>query len=247
MKTIYNLFLIVFILGSIHSLKAQVDLEYWDNAGNINIYGGISYPNSEFSSKTSNGLFAGNAFQFGFEGHYIIKYGLGLGLDLGGEWYKFDKEAFSSYANPESIVVKGGYSSSYFGLNFVANLPIVIDDDHFTINLFAVGTAGLRGIRIPSIDLTYDEILNRYVEVTYRSRANTTGYLAYRGGIQFLFNNKFGLSLSYKGLKRDKVRMNYSVRMFDAEGELYEEENYLNSYFNAESYQIGFMFLLGVD
>lgn len=245
MKTLNILFILLFI--SSITVWAQVDPEYLDGGGNINIYGGISYPNSEFSAKTPNGLFAGNAFQFGIEGNYFIKYGLGIGIDFGGEWYKFDKQAFSNYADPETIEVKGGYSLSYFGLNFVANLPIVIDKNDFTINLFAVGTPGLRGIRIPTIDLTYDELVNRYVEVSYRSRANTSGYLAYRGGIQFLFNNAFGLSLSYKGVKRSKQKMNYSVRMFDAAGELYEDENYLNSYFNSESYQVGIIFLLGVD
>jgi hypothetical protein len=109
-------------------------------------------------------LFAQNGFQFGIEGNYIIKYGLGIGLDLGGEWFKVDEQAFMDYANPETMDIKGGYSSTYFGLNIVANLPIVIDDNHFTINLFAAGTPGIRGIRIPSIDLTYNEIDNRYIE-----------------------------------------------------------------------------------
>jgi hypothetical protein len=247
MKTLYKLFLILIFMCSINITWAQWNPEFLDKGGNINIYGGITYPSSEFSATTSNGLFAKNAFQFGIEGNYIIKYGLGIGLDLGGEWFKFDKQAFSNYANPETIDVKGSYSSSFFGINFVANIPIVFDKKHFTVNLFVVGTPGLRGIRIPSIDLTYDELINRYVEVSYRSRANTQGYLAYRGGIQFLFNNTFGLSLSYKGVKRDQLRLNYSVRLFDAEGELYEEENYLNSYFNSESYQIGLIFLLGVN
>jgi hypothetical protein len=46
---------------------------------------------------------------------------------------------------------------------------------------------------------------------------------------------------------RSQQKLNYSVRSFDAEGVLYEDENYLNSYFNSESYQIGLVFLLGVD
>lgn len=246
MKTLYNLLLVLLCACFTNSGWAQLKPEYLDKGGNINIYGGITYPGSEFSSTTSTGLFAKNAFQFGIEGNYIIKYGFGLGLDLGGEWFKFDQQAFSKYADPETIDVKGGYSSTYFGLNFVANIPIVLDKKHFTVNFFIVGTPGLRGIRIPSIDLTYDEILNKYVEVTYRSRANTAGYLAYRGGIQFLLNNAWGLSLSYKGVMRSQHRLNYSVRMFDAEGELYEEENYLSTYFNSESYQVGLIFLLGV-
>jgi hypothetical protein len=247
MKRLYISLLVLISLSSLKSAWAQVDFEHLDRGGNFSIYGGMTIPSSEFSSTSSSGLFAQNGFQFGIEGNYIIKYGLGIGLDLGGEWFKVDEQAFMDYANPETMDIKGGYSSTYFGLNIVANLPIVIDDNHFTINLFAVGTPGVRGIRIPPIDLTYNELDNRYIEVSYRPRASVSGYLAVRGGMQLLFNNKFGLTLSYKRVMRSQQKLNYSVRSFDAEGVLYEDENYLNSYFNSESYQIGLVFLLGVD
>jgi hypothetical protein len=225
---------------------AQVDMEYLDRGGNINIYGGITYPSSEFSSTTPTGGFAQNGFQFGIEGNYIIKYGIGIGLDLGGEWFQVDKQAFWDYANPQTMEIKGGYTSTYFGLNVLANFPIVISDDHFTINLFAMATPGLRGVRIPAIDLTYNELENRYVEVSYRARPGTNGYIAFRGGVQFLFNNAFGLNFSYKRVMRNQQQLYYSVRSFDAEGNLYEDENYLTSYFNSVSYQVGLIFLLGV-
>ena len=246
MKTLYITLAVLVSFCTVNSVWGQIDMEYLDKGGNINIYGGITYPSSEFSSTTSSGLFAKDGFQFGVEGNYIIKYGIGIGLDLGGEWFRVDEQAFRDYANPETMEIKGPYASTYFGLNIVANLPIVIDDDHFTINLFAVGTPGIRGIRIPEIDLTYNELDNRYVEVSYRPRPGTSGYISYRGGIQFIFNNAFGLSLSYKGVMRSQHKLNYSVRSFDAEGQLYEEENYLNTYFNSESYQVGLLFVLGV-
>ena len=247
MRILYAPLFILVSLCSINPVCAQLNPEYWDGGGNISLYGGITYPSSEFSSTSSTGLFAQNGFQFGVEGNYIIKYGLGIGIDFGGEWFKINEQSFRNHANPETMVIKGGYSSPYFGLNFVANIPIVIDDNHFTVNLFAVGTPGLRGIKIPDIDLTYDELDNKYIEVSYRPRSSTSGYLAYRGGIQFLINNKFGLSLSYKGVMRSQHKLKYSVRSFDAKGVLYEDENYLNSYFNSDSYQIGLVFLLGVD
>jgi len=247
MKTIYtSLFAIVFLCFT-NNLWAQLDIEFLDGGGNISLYGGITYPSSEFSSTASTGLFAKNGFQFGIDGNYIIKYGLGIGLDLGGEIYRMDKNAFLKYANPKTMDIYGGYTLTYFGLNVVANIPIVIDDDHFTINLFGVGTPGFRGIRIPEIDLTYNELDNRFVEVSYRPRSSTSGYIAYRGGIQFLFNNKFGLSFSYKAVLRSQHKLKYSVRSFDAEGKLYENEDYLASYFNSESYQAGLIFLLGVN
>ncbi len=247
MKSLYILLFVLVSSCYINSVWAQLDPEYWDRGGNISLYGGITYPSSEFSSTSSTGLFAQDGFQFGVEVNYIIKYGLGIGLDLGGEWFKFDQQAFRNYANPETMDLKTPYSSTYFGLNFLANIPIVINDDHFTVNLFAMGTPGLRGIRIPELDLTYDELDNRYVEVSYRPRASVSGYLAFRGGIQFLINNAFGLSFSYKAVMRNQHKLKYSVRSFDAEGVLYEDENYLNSFFNSESYQIGLIFLLGVD
>lgn len=247
MKTSHSLLVVALMfVCSINSAWAQLKPEFLDKGGNMNIYGGITYPESDLSSNTSNGLFAENGFQFGVEANYIIKYGFGIGLDLGGDWFKFNQEAFSKYANPETIDVEGGYSSTYFGLNIISNIPIVLDKNHFTINLFIVGTPGLRGMRIPSIDLTYNETLNKYVEVSYQSRASTAGYLAFRGGIQFLINNTWGLSLSYKRVMESQQKLNYSVRMFDAEGELYEEENYISSNFKSESYQIGLIFLFGV-
>jgi len=247
MKSLYiNLFILV-ALVSINPVCAQLDFKYWDGGGNINIYGGITYPSSEFSSTSSTGLFAKNGFQFGIEANYIIKNGIGIGLDVGGDWFEVDQQAFRDYANPQTMNIKGGYSSTYLGLNIVTNIPIIIVENHFTVNLFAVGTPGLRGMSIPAIDLTYDELDNRYVEVSYRPRASASGYFAARGGIQLLFKNAFGLSFSYKRVMRNQRTLDYSVRSFDALGVLYEDENFLNSYFNSESYQVGLIFLLGVD
>lgn len=230
-----------------HSAWAQLDPEFLDGGGNIGIYGGITYPSVEFSSTGTNGLYAQNGFHFGIEGNYIIKYGFGIGVDLGGEGYSIDKQAFRNFMKPETMEIKGGYSGSYFGINLVANVPIVIDDDHFTINLFGVGTAGLRGVRIPEIDLTYSELENKYVEVSYRARPSTSGYISYRGGMQLLFNNKFGISFSYKAVLRSQHKLKYSVRAFDTDGVLFEDENFMVSYFDSESYQFGLVFLLGVD
>ncbi|MBS4012296.1 MAG: hypothetical protein KGZ97_00865 [Bacteroidetes bacterium] len=223
----------------------QPDMNYWNRVRYFKITGGTVTPCPEFSDATENGLFAKDGYQFGFDYNYMIAYGFGLGLNLEFNRFHFNKEAFASFAQPDYMAVIGGYSSSKFGLNALFNLPIVVSPDIFTINLYAEGNAGIRSISIPSIDLEYNEIVNYYTEVKYRSRPSSMGYLGYSGGIQFIFKNKFGINASYSALNRRINRINYSVRMFDAQGELYEEERYISNYLDHTGLQFGIFFMFG--
>jgi hypothetical protein len=218
--------------------NAQVDPTYFDKTTNLKLYGGLTIPSQEFSNTSSNGGLATNAYQIGFEINSIIKYGIGVGLDVGVDKYGFDYMAFNNYANAQTIETIGRYSSTFFGLNLSYNLPIKITRN-FALKVFGIGSAGLRGMRIPEIDLTYDEINNKYVEVSYRPRSSTMGYLSYRAGIEFIFNERWGISTSYKSVVRSQHRIYYSTRSFDTAGELYESEDFLSTYLDSKSYQIG--------
>jgi hypothetical protein len=242
MKRIIILAVLSVILTAAYS---QPDINYWNKASYFKITGGTVTPSPEFSSTTANGLFAKNGYQFGFDYNYMIALGFGIGVNLEINQFHFNPEAFMDYAQPDKMTISGGYSSAKFGLNALFNFPIVVHKDIFTINLYAEGNAGIRGMSIPTIDLEYNEIVNFYTEVSYRPRSSSMGYLGYSGGIQLLFNNKFGLNVSYNALNRRINKINYSVRMFDAQGNLYEEERYLNNYLDHTGLQFGILFIFG--
>lgn len=241
-KTIYTgLILLYSIL-----LNAQVDMEFWDRKSYLGIEGGMVMPGTNLKDMTAtNGLFAKNGYQIGFDYNYIFGYGLGIGFNVEYDQFNFNKEEYFKITEAEEMTVKGGYSSTKFGLNILANIPLVVVEKKFAINFFGEFNAGLRGFNAPAIDLYYNEIYNKYVEVSYRSRSNTMGFLGYSGGLQFIFNNRFGINLSYNALLKSRHSIKYSVRKFDAFNELYESEDYLNNYLDHTGFQIGIMFIFG--
>ncbi len=241
-KYIFSLLLISGLFGRI---SAQPDINYLDGTGYLLISGGGVIPGSDFSNSTETGLFAENGYQFGFDYNYTIGYGMGIGGNIEFNQFRFNGEKFLEFSNAETIFVNGGYSSAKFGLNLNINIPVLLGSDDYVINFFGEGNAGIRTMSAPGIDLTYNEVANKYVEVSYRSRSNTMGFLGYSGGLQFLFLEKFGISVSYTALLRSRHSIKYSVRMFDAAEQLYEEENYINGYLDHTGYQIGFLFLFG--
>ncbi|MDD3876391.1 MAG: outer membrane beta-barrel protein [Bacteroidales bacterium] len=238
-------FFLVFFSFIACSISAQPSIKYWDKAGYIKIGAGAVMPGVNFSDATINGMYAKNGFQIGIDGNYMIAYGLGLGLDLEYNKFVFDKTSFFQHSKAETIKSKGGYSSTKFGLNILFNVPILLASEKFVINFYGEGNAGLRGMNIPEIDLTYNEIANKYVEVSYRARANTMGYIGYSAGLQFLFSNKYGINISYNAVLPSRHSIKYSARMFDAAGNLYEQENYLHDLLDNKGVQIGFMFIIG--
>ncbi len=227
------------------SIVAQPNMNLLDKKVNIDVYGGMVIPGTSFSSTNQNGLFAKNGFQIGFDVNYIIAYGLGVGFNYEFNRFNFDKDAFISYAQPDSFSISRGYNSGKFCLNAQINIPFEIIKDKFTINLYGEGNAGLRTMSIPSIDLKYNELSNRFVEISYRARNSSMGFLGYSAGLQFLFLNKFGINLSYNALLKSRHSVKYSVRKFDAQGQLYEEESYVNNYLEHSGYQLGFVFWFG--
>ncbi len=159
-------------------------------------------------------------------------------------YLNFNKQEFAKVANADDMTVKGRYSSTKYGLSLIANIPIVIDKDNFTFNLFGQFNAGIRGFNIPAINLYYDELHNKYVEVNYRSRSNTMAYLAYAGGVQFIFANVWGVRASYTYTLRSHHSIRYSVRLTDAYNNVKEDENYLHNYLNLSGFQIGAFYLI---
>lgn len=230
---------------TVNVATAQPDINYLDNVGYFKISAGGLMPGENFSSTEPNGLFAENGYQIGLDLNYMIAYGFGLGLNLEFDQFKFNSEEFFKYTNAETMKAQKHYSSTKFGLNVLFNVPVKLDSDDWVLNFYAEGNAGIRSMNMPDIDLTYNEIANKYVEVTYRSRSNTMGYLGYSGGLKFLFLEKFGVNLSYNALLKSRHSIKYSVRMFDAAEELYEEENYAHDYLDHTGFQIGFLFLFG--
>lgn len=230
----------------VKTLSGQFDINYLDHTGSIHIMGGTLKPSEELSSTDETmGLFAKNGYQIGFDFNYIIKYGLGIGFNLEIDRLNFNKNKFLEYAETNDAKIKGRYASTKFGLNVLANIPIVLDKGDFAINIFGEFNVGLRGFNIPSIDLYYNELQNKYTEVSYRTRANTMGYLGYTGGIQFLFDEVFGLRASYSVTLPSRHNIKYSVRMTDAFGNVEEAENYLNNYLDLTGLQFGVFFLIG--
>lgn len=235
---------LIFCIG-ITVTFAQVDINYWDKVGYIQLGGGMVYPGNGMKSTLSNGLYAKNGFQLVADFNYIIKYGIGVGLNIEFNDFLFNKNAFLKTAQPESMYVDGDYTSTKVGLNILMNLPIIVSDEKFVLNMYGEINPGLRGFNIPSIDLFYNENLNKYIEVHYRTRKNFMGYIGYSAGLQMLFSDKWGINLSYNSLFQTRHSIKYSVRMFDAFGNLYEDEKYLNNYLNHSGWQVGFMFLFG--
>ncbi len=225
--------------------NAQFNIHYNDKCGQLQLSGGTLNPSDELKDTSSVGLYAKKGFQMGFDFNYIIAYGFGIGGNFEIDQLKFNSTAFQTNSNAKQIKVKGGYSSSKFGLNIFENIPIVLDENHFTIMLFGEFNAGLRGFNIPSIDLKYDELLNKYVEVSYRSRSNTMGYIGYSAGIQLLFIERIGVNVSYNTIIPSRHTIKYSVRKTDAFGNVEEEENYLNNYLDHSGFQFGVFYIFG--
>ena len=247
MKNLMKRIIVLAVILSCFQLTthAQPDINFLDKKGYFKLGGGMVFPGHEFSGLLENGLFAKNGYQFGFDFNYIIAYGFGVGANLEFNGFGFNRQAFFNYSQADRMEAQGGYTSSKFGLNLLFNVPVLFGSENFVLNFYGEGNAGLRGIAIPAIDLYYNELVNKYVEVSYRSRASTMGYLGYSGGIQMLFNQKFGINLSYNEVLRSRHSIKYSVRKMDALGELYEAESYIHDYLDNKGFQIAFLFLLG--
>jgi len=239
----------IILLACIFKLSAfvvaQPDMNFLDKTAYLKISAGAVMPGNEFGDATENGLFAKTGYQIGFDLNFMIAYGLGVGVNYEYNRFGFGKESFFDYSQAQTMIVRKAYNSSKFGLNLLVNVPVKLGSDDMVLNFYGEGNAGLRGMNIPEIDLTYNEIANKYVEVSYRPRSNTMGYLGYSAGLQFMFLQKYGINVSYNALLKSRHSIKYSVRLFDAQGQLYEEENFIHDYLDHTGIQVGFLFLFG--
>ena len=236
----------VFSLGIYRSF-AQIDMEYWDKAGYAQIGSGMVFPGKEMKSTDAEGLFAKNGFQLFTDFNFMIKYGFGLGLNVEYDEFLLNKPVYFHSSQADSMETKGNYSTTKVGMNILLNLPVIVVKNKFAINMYGEFTPGFRWFNIPEIDLYYNENVNKYVEVHYRTRQNFMGYLGYSGGLQFLFHDKWGINMSYNSMIHTRHSVNYSVRMFDAFGNLYEGEEYLNNYLNNSGWKLGIIIIFGKD
>jgi len=246
MNKIASFFIIIvsFLFVSEKSFS-QADINYWDKAGYFNIYAGAVMPGHSFSNTNADGLFAKNGFQFGVDANYFFGYGFGLGFNYELNNFFFDRNSFFKYSNAKTIKSSGGYLSNKYALNVLYSVPVLLGSDDYILNFYVEGNAGLRTMNIPDIDLTYNEIANKYVEVSYRARSNIMGYLGYSIGLQVLFSNKYGVNLSYNAVLPSRHSIKYSSRRFDAAGKLYEDETYLHDVLDHTGIQLGFLFIMG--
>lgn len=232
------------ILTSIISIYAvhlicQLKLTHFDRKGSIDIYGGIYRPNEDLKKIDETGFFAKNGYNLGFNINYSIKYGFFIGFNIEYNHIFFNKTAFLAYSQAESIKAKDGFNSTRYGINCGINFPLIIDNDNFCINLYGEFNTGLRSFSIPRIDLIYNELLNKYVEVMYSPRGNTLFYYGYSGGINIIFNNKYSINIAYNNIQPTKHSIRYYTRLTDAFGKIEEYENRLTNYLDSWELQFG--------
>ncbi|PKP18549.1 MAG: hypothetical protein CVU06_12085, partial [Bacteroidetes bacterium HGW-Bacteroidetes-22] len=202
-------------------------------------------PGRDLSSTTGNGLMANNGLLADIDYNHMIAYGIGVGVNLGLDYFGMNEDIFLERTAPSTYNFTGGYLSGRLGLNLLMNLPVEILRDKFVLNFFGELNGGLRSFTIPDVDLNYDELQNKYTEVTYRSRSNVLGYAGYSAGVQFLFSNCWGINLSYSALMKSQHRIDYSVRAVDVAGVVTEDEDFLSARLDRTGIQIGFLFIIG--
>jgi hypothetical protein len=226
-------------------LFSQFDIKYFDKHGYLKITGGNLISSEEMRKTDETGMFAKNGYFVGFDYNHMIAYGIGLGLNVQIDRYNFNDKAFSEFAHTNNYKIKGRYASTRWGINALANIPVILIKEKLTVNIYGEANAGIRSFSIPSIDLYYNELENKWVEINYRSRSNTMGYLGFSGGIQFIISDFFGINISYNEILRSRHSIHYSVRLTDAYNNVVEDENYLHNYLDSKSLQFGILFLIG--
>lgn len=236
MKKIYAIFFFSLVAVSLHG---QIDITQFDKSGSFGFYGGTTIPGENFASKDVDGLFAKNGFQIGFDLNYVISHGFAIGFNYEFNKFGFNEQEFLKFANPAQYRISRGFLSNKIGANVQYNLPIEIIKDKFTLILSLEGNMGGRTMSIPEIDLFYNELDNIYTEVSYRSRESSFGYLGYSGGLQLLFLNRFGLTISHSALMPSRHSVRYSVRKLNVSGRVSEDESYFNNFLDHRGLQIG--------
>jgi hypothetical protein len=224
---------------------AQVDLSYFEKTGMFKMGGGSLKPGPDLASSGPKGLLADDGYQINLGFDYSPYKGLFAGFHYDFQRLGFQEATFAQQAGASTYRVRRGFRSSRFGLNLGWNFPVHLVRDKVLLIASGEVQAGLRGMNIPLIDLQYDPLDNRFVDVTYRSRSNTFGYTGALGGIRILFGKVVGIYVNRQFTFKSRHSIKYSVRRFDAEGQLYESELRLHQYLDNSGYQFGVFFVVG--
>lgn len=242
MKKILYSIIFVFMLSY---TQAQVELDYLDGGGVLTLGGGGVVPVEGFASTNDDGLFARRGFQIMADYNHFIAYGLGVGFGYEYDQFRFNDAAFLNLAQqPQGYEFEGNWRMNKIGMNLVYNIPINIIEGTFLVNLFGELNGGVSWVVMPKLDLYYSEIEKRFVEISYRHHSNAFLYYGYNAGIQFLFNDVWGVNFSYNEVMSQKHKLKYTLRAFDADGNLYEEKPNLNQTFGHYGWQLGVVFYL---
>jgi hypothetical protein len=240
MKRFWILIILVYCLDN--PVIAQVDLSLLEKKAQFKMGGGSLQPSPEFSKAGSDALFVRNGFQVNFAFSYAFFRNFAAGVHLDYNQYGFDRTGFIRQQENPALTQLSSFNSTRFGLSGLVFLPVKLGEKA-SFCLFLEGQAGLRNMNIPKLDLTYKELQNLYVEVAYRPRSNTMGYLAVNGGVQVHFSRRFGIYASWQKTLDSRHSVKYSSRAFDASGNLTEGEHFLHQYLGSTGIQGGLVFL----
>ena len=58
--------------------------------------------------------------------NHMIAYGIGVGVNIGVDYFEMNEELFLQHSIPSFYNISGGYLSGRIGLNMVMNLPVEI-------------------------------------------------------------------------------------------------------------------------
>lgn len=225
-------------------MLAQVDLSLYEKKAQFQMGGGSLQPSAEFAKAGTDALFVRNGFQVNFAFSYVFFRNFAAGVHLDYNQYGFDRTAFIRHQDNPAVTQLSSFNSTRFGFSGMVFLPVKIGKQS-SFSFFLEGQAGLRNMNIPKLDLTYGELDNQYVEVAYRPRSNSMGYLALNGGVQVHFTRNFGLYASWQKTLDSRHSVKYSSRAFDAAGNLTEGEHFLHQFLGSTGIRGGLVFTFG--
>ena len=225
-------------------MLAQVDLSLFEKKAQFQMGGGSLQPSAEFAKAGPEAMFVRNGFQVNFAFSYAFFRNFAAGVHLDYNQFGFDRQGFALQQENPSLTQLSSFNSTRFGLSGLIFLPVRIGKTA-SFSFFLEGQAGLRNMNIPKLDLTYGELDNQYVEVAYRPRSNSMGYLALNGGVQVHFTRNFGLYASWQKTLDSRHSVKYSSRAFDAAGNLTEGEHFLHQFLGSTGIRGGLVFTFG--
>lgn len=242
-----SLLTLLLLAGFFQISQAQngLNFPFLEKSFQFEIGGGTLKPGPDLASTSANGLFARNGGQFnlGFQGFIYKPFGLGFQFDY--QSFGFRRSEFLAASGASFMEADRTFGSPRFALKGLIQVPFQLYKDKVHLLLCAEGLVGLSSLRTPRIILEYSELENKYTRVEYRSRGGTHGFLGASAGVKLFIGPVFGVYFNKQFTFRSRHTAKYSVRSFDAEGNLYESENYLHQFMDSEGYTFGLVFRVG--